>query len=72
MTSGESSFLLLASEGAYVIHWLLEELGTDQCPVAPGNRSLRCHGVALGVVAGLLGAYLRAQIMATLVWVPST
>ncbi|KAI3697688.1 hypothetical protein L6452_30784 [Arctium lappa] len=35
---------------------LLEELGTDQCPVAPGNRSLRCTGVALSVAAGLLGA----------------
>lgn len=37
---------------------LLEELGTDQWPVAPGNRSLRCTGVALSVAAGLLGACL--------------
>ncbi|KAI3822994.1 hypothetical protein L1987_10597 [Smallanthus sonchifolius] len=51
-----SRFLLPASEGAYVIHSLLEELGTDQWPVAPGNRSLRCTGVALSVAAGLLGA----------------
>lgn len=35
---------------------LLEELGTDQWPVGPGNRSLRCTGVALSVAAGLLGA----------------
>nr|GEW03356.1 protein transport protein SEC23-like [Tanacetum cinerariifolium] len=37
---------------------LLEELGTDQWPVAPGNRALRCTGVALSVAAGLLGACL--------------
>lgn len=37
---------------------LLEELGTDQWPVAPGNRSLRCTGVALSVAAGLVGACL--------------
>ncbi|XP_076915489.1 protein transport protein SEC23 E-like [Bidens hawaiensis] len=53
-----SRFLLPASEGAYVIHSLLEELGTDQWPVVPGNRSLRCTGVALSVAAGLLGACL--------------
>ena len=34
----------------------LEELGTDQWPVLPGNRSLRCTGVALSVAAGLLAA----------------
>ncbi|XP_076897681.1 protein transport protein SEC23 E-like [Bidens hawaiensis] len=56
--SGVSRFLLPASEGAYVIHSLLEELGTDQWPVAPGNRSLRCTGVALSVAAGLIGACL--------------
>ncbi|KAI3697062.1 hypothetical protein L6452_29794 [Arctium lappa] len=56
--SGVSRFLLPASEGAYIIHSLLEELGTDQWPVAPGNRSLRCTGVALSVAAGLLGACL--------------
>ncbi|KVI00365.1 Gelsolin domain-containing protein [Cynara cardunculus var. scolymus] len=72
--SGVSRFLLPASEGAYIIHsiqtihcnlmlieviiQLLEELGTDQWPVAPGNRSLRCTGVALSVAAGLLGACL--------------
>ncbi|KAD5508880.1 hypothetical protein E3N88_16583 [Mikania micrantha] len=53
---GVSRFFLPASEGAYIIHSLLEELGTDQWPVAPGNRSLRCTGVALSVAAGLLGA----------------
>lgn len=35
---------------------LLEELSTDQWPVAPGNRAMRCTGVALSVAAGLLGA----------------
>ncbi|KAI7741624.1 hypothetical protein M8C21_017633 [Ambrosia artemisiifolia] len=55
---GVARFLLPASEGAYVIHSLLEELGTDQWPVAPGNRALRCTGVALSVAAGLLGACL--------------
>lgn len=35
---------------------LLDELVTDQWPVAPGNRALRCTGVALSVAAGLLGA----------------
>ncbi|KAI3738465.1 hypothetical protein L2E82_28497 [Cichorium intybus] len=54
--SGISKFLLPASEGAYIIHSLLEELETDQWPVAPGNRSLRCTGVALSVASGLLGA----------------
>lgn len=37
---------------------LLEELGTDLWPVPPGNRSLRCTGVALSVASGLLGACL--------------
>ncbi|KVH90917.1 Sec23/Sec24 beta-sandwich [Cynara cardunculus var. scolymus] len=54
--SGVSRFLLPASDGAYIIQSLLEELVTDQWPVAPGNRSLRCTGVALSVAAGLLGA----------------
>ncbi|GKC17321.1 transport protein Sec23-like protein [Tanacetum coccineum] len=45
---------------------LLEELGMDQWPFAYENQALKCTGVALGVVAGLLGAYLRARIMATL------
>ncbi|XP_076911445.1 protein transport protein SEC23 E-like [Bidens hawaiensis] len=58
VNSGVSRFLLPASEGAYVIHSLLEELGTDQWPVPPGNRSLRCTGVALSVAAGLIGACL--------------
>nr|XP_043625700.1 protein transport protein SEC23-like isoform X2 [Erigeron canadensis] len=56
LNPGVSRFLLPASEGAYTIHSLLEELGTDQWPIAPGNRSLRCTGVALSVAAGLLGA----------------
>ncbi|KAD0585580.1 hypothetical protein E3N88_44022 [Mikania micrantha] len=58
LNSGVTRFLLPASDGAYVIHSLLEELGTDQWPVAPGNRSLRCTGVAMSVAAGLLGACL--------------
>nr|XP_043624924.1 protein transport protein SEC23-like [Erigeron canadensis] len=56
LNPGVSRFLLPASEGAYTIHSLLEELGTDQWPIAPGNRSLRCTGVALSVAAGLPGA----------------
>nr|GEX77088.1 protein transport protein SEC23-like [Tanacetum cinerariifolium] len=55
-SSGAARFLLPASEGAYIIHSRLEELGTDQWPVLPGNRSLRCTGVALSVAAGLLAA----------------
>ncbi|KAI3723394.1 hypothetical protein L2E82_34928 [Cichorium intybus] len=55
---GVSRFLLPASEGTYIIHSRLEELGVDLWPVAPGNRSLRCTGVALSVAAGLLGACL--------------
>lgn len=34
----------------------MDELGTDQWPVPPGNRALRCTGVALSVASGLLGA----------------
>ena len=34
----------------------LEELGTYQWLVLPGNRSLRCTGLALSVAAGLLAA----------------
>nr|GEZ96310.1 protein transport protein SEC23-like [Tanacetum cinerariifolium]GFA02162.1 protein transport protein SEC23-like [Tanacetum cinerariifolium] len=52
MSSGVSRFLLSVSKGAYVIHSLLEELGTDQWPVALGNRALRCTGVALSIAAG--------------------
>ncbi|CAI9777007.1 unnamed protein product [Fraxinus pennsylvanica] len=40
----------------YTLNSLLDEMGTDQWPVAPGNRALRCTGVALSVAAGLLGA----------------
>ncbi|XP_071713227.1 protein transport protein SEC23 F-like [Rutidosis leptorrhynchoides] len=54
LNSGVSRFLLPVSEGAYIIHSLLEELGTDQWPVPPGNRSLRCTGVALKVAASLV------------------
>jgi protein transport protein SEC23 len=54
--SGVTRFLLPASECDYTLTSLLEELGTDQWPVAPGNRSLRCTGVALSVATGLLGA----------------
>ncbi|XP_010269071.1 PREDICTED: protein transport protein SEC23-like [Nelumbo nucifera] len=49
-------FLLPASECEYTLDMLLDELQTDQWPVQPGNRALRCTGVALSVAAGLLGA----------------
>ncbi|GJS07844.1 putative RNA-binding protein Luc7-like protein 2 [Tanacetum coccineum] len=48
-SSGVSRFFSLASEGAYVIYSLLEELGMDQWAVASENRALMCTGVALGV-----------------------
>ncbi|KAM7489195.1 hypothetical protein LguiB_026679 [Lonicera macranthoides] len=54
--SGVTRFLLPASECEYTLDSLLDELGTDQWPVTPGNRSLRCTGVALSVATGLLGA----------------
>ncbi|KAJ8755439.1 hypothetical protein K2173_019237 [Erythroxylum novogranatense] len=54
--SGVSRFLLLASECEYTLNSLLDELQTDQWPVVPGTRALRCTGVALSVAAGLLGA----------------
>lgn len=47
----------------------MEELGTDQWPVAPGNRSSRCTGVALSVAASLLSACMSgtgARIVALL------
>ncbi|KAL8106124.1 protein transport protein SEC23 E-like [Apium graveolens] len=56
--SGVSRFLLPASDCEYTFSSLLEELGTDLWPVPPGNRSLRCTGVALSVASGLLGACL--------------
>ncbi|XP_065861492.1 protein transport protein SEC23 E-like [Euphorbia lathyris] len=51
-------FLLPASECEYTLNSLLDELQTDQWPVAPGSRASRCTGVALSVAAGLLGACL--------------
>ncbi|KAL0382870.1 UNVERIFIED_CONTAM: protein transport protein SEC23 [Sesamum calycinum] len=54
--TGINRFLLPASECEYTLNSLLDELATDQWPVAPGNRALRCTGVALSVAAGLLGA----------------
>ncbi|KAL6343158.1 hypothetical protein AAG906_020947 [Vitis piasezkii] len=42
----------------YAPGFLLDELQTDQWPVQPGHRALRCTGVALSVAAGLLGACL--------------
>lgn len=36
----------------------MDELQTDQWPIAPGNRASRCIGVALSVASGLLGACL--------------
>lgn len=56
--TGVTRFLLPASECEYTLNSLLDELQTDQWPVAPGTRALRCTGVALSVAAGLLGACL--------------
>ncbi|XP_058093436.1 protein transport protein SEC23 E-like [Magnolia sinica] len=53
-----SRFLLPASECEYTLNFLLDELQIDQWPLEPGNRQLRCTGVALSVAAGLLGACL--------------
>ncbi|GFY83650.1 Sec23/Sec24 protein transport family protein [Actinidia rufa] len=55
-SSGVTRFLLPASECEYTLNSLLDELATDQWPVPPGNRSLRCTGVALSIAGGLLGA----------------
>ncbi|CAO2823987.1 unnamed protein product [Amaranthus hypochondriacus] len=55
---GVNRFLLPASECEYSLNALLDELQTDQWPVQPGSRALRCTGVALSVAAGLLGACL--------------
>ncbi|XP_074276672.1 protein transport protein SEC23 E-like [Silene latifolia] len=49
-------FLLPASDCEYTLNSILDELDTDQWPVPPGSRSLRCTGVALSVAAGLLAA----------------
>ncbi|XP_073275145.1 protein transport protein SEC23 E-like [Primulina huaijiensis] len=54
--AGINRFLLPASECEYSFDSLLDELGTDQWPVTPGNRASRCTGAALSVAAGLLGA----------------
>ncbi|XP_047954159.1 protein transport protein SEC23-like [Salvia hispanica] len=54
--TGINRFLLPASECDYTLDSLLDELVTDQWPIAPGNRALRCTGVALSVATGLLGA----------------
>ncbi|MCD7464917.1 hypothetical protein HAX54_000187 [Datura stramonium] len=53
---GLTRFLLPASECEYTVDSLLDELGTDQWPVPPGNRASRCTGIALSVATGLLGA----------------
>lgn len=55
-TSGVTRFMLPASDCEFALDTLLDELGTDQWPVPPGNRALRCTGVALSIAAGLLGA----------------
>ncbi|KAF9666028.1 hypothetical protein SADUNF_Sadunf16G0186300 [Salix dunnii] len=56
--SGVARFLLPASDCEFTLNSLLDELQTDQWPVAPGTRASRCTGVALSVAAGLLGACL--------------
>ncbi|KAL9224947.1 hypothetical protein vseg_000923 [Gypsophila vaccaria] len=54
--AGVDRFLLPASDCEYTLNALLDELETDQWPVPPGSRSLRCTGAALSVAAGLLAA----------------
>ncbi|KAL6532182.1 Protein transport protein S23 E [Orobanche gracilis] len=54
--TGINRFLLPASECDYALDSLLDELATDQWPVVPGNRALRCTGAALRIAVGLLGA----------------
>ncbi|XP_059632086.1 protein transport protein SEC23 E-like [Cornus florida] len=54
--SGISRFLLPASECEYTLDSMLDELVSDEWPVPPGSRPLRCTGVALSIAAGLLGA----------------
>ncbi|CAK7328530.1 unnamed protein product [Dovyalis caffra] len=56
--SGVTRFLLPASDCEFTLNSLLDELQTDQWPVAPGTRASRCTGVALSVAAGLLGGCL--------------
>nr|GMD75992.1 protein transport protein SEC23-like [Ipomoea batatas] len=53
---GINRFLLPATECEYTLDSLLDELVTDQWPVPPGNRALRCTGAALSVASGLLSA----------------
>nr|GMD74254.1 protein transport protein SEC23-like [Ipomoea batatas] len=53
---GINRFLLPATECEYNLDSLLDELVTDQWPVPPGNRALRCTGAALSVASGLLSA----------------
>ncbi|XP_074272499.1 protein transport protein SEC23 E-like [Silene latifolia] len=54
--SGVDRFLLPAADCEYTLNALLDELETDQWPVPPGSRSLRCTGAALNVAVGLLSA----------------
>lgn len=54
--SGVNRFLLPAADCEFTLSALLDELQSDQWPVPPGSRALRCTGVALSVAAGLLGA----------------
>ncbi|KAK2641675.1 hypothetical protein Ddye_023438 [Dipteronia dyeriana] len=56
--TGVTRFLLPASECEYTLNSLLDELQSDQWPVAPRNRASRCTGVALSVATSLLGACL--------------
>ncbi|KAL8128653.1 hypothetical protein V2J09_017808 [Rumex salicifolius] len=57
-SAGINRFLLPASDCEYTLNSLLDELQTDQWPIPPGSRPLRCTGVAISVTAGLLGACL--------------
>ncbi|CAN4120872.1 unnamed protein product [Withania somnifera] len=58
---GLTRFLLPASECEYTLDSLLDELATDQWPVALGNRASRCTGMALSVATGLLGACMAGS-----------
>ncbi|CAH9080693.1 unnamed protein product [Cuscuta europaea] len=58
---GTRRFLLPATECEYTLDLLLDELVTDQWPVPPGNRALRCTGAALSVASGLLSSCLAGS-----------
>ncbi|KAJ8755955.1 hypothetical protein K2173_024500 [Erythroxylum novogranatense] len=69
-----SRFLLPASDCAFTLNSILEELHKDPWPVASDQRATRCTSTALSVAASLLGACVPgsgARIL-TFVGGPST